>query len=143
VVESTGFSHSEVIRLRDYALRVLLPLILICRKPTGPAAAHRNPFLSNKKPEILYEKLTFVATAVMAFVCNAMAQSTVSHAYGLRMRAIHVSGLKNGSFNRLASGIMEGSFRGGNARHRGSGGGYKAILRLSRFERHGFGDESV
>ena len=77
------------------------------------------------------KKLTLVATAVMGLLSTsaAMAQSTVT-LYGLLDGGYnHVSGLKNGTFNGLASGIMEGSRFG----LRGSediGGGYKAIFTL-------------
>ena len=77
------------------------------------------------------KKLTFVATAIMGLLSAtaATAQSTVT-LYGLLDGGYnHVSGLRNGSFNGLASGIMEGSRFG----LRGSediGGGYKAIFTL-------------
>ncbi|MGV8803771.1 MAG: porin [Polaromonas sp.] len=77
------------------------------------------------------KKLTFVAAAVMGFLSASpvMAQSTLT-LYGLLDGGFnHVSGLKNGSFNGIASGIMEGSRFG----LRGSediGGGYKAIFTL-------------
>jgi predicted porin len=82
------------------------------------------------------KKLTLVATAVMGFLSasGAMAQSTVT-LYGLVDGGYnHVSGLKNGSFNGIASGIMEGS-RWGLRGTEDIGGGYKAIFTLeSRFE---------
>lgn len=82
------------------------------------------------------KKLTFVATAVLGLLSatGAMAQSTVT-LYGLVDAGYnHVSGLKNGSFNGLASGIMEGS-RWGMRGTEDLGGGYKAIFTLeSRFE---------
>ena len=82
------------------------------------------------------KKLTLVATAVMGLLsaAGAMAQSTVT-LYGLVDAGYnHVSGLKNGSFNGIASGIMEGS-RWGMRGSEDIGGGYKAIFTLeSRFE---------
>ncbi|MEO5660099.1 MAG: porin [Polaromonas sp.] len=82
------------------------------------------------------KKLTLLASAVLVLLSTsaAMAQSTVT-LYGLVDGGYnHVSGLKNGSFNGIASGIMEGSRFG----LRGSediGGGYKAIFTLeNRFE---------
>ena len=82
------------------------------------------------------KKLTLVATAVMGLLSasGAMAQSTVT-LYGLVDAGYnHVSGLKNGSFNGIASGIMEGS-RWGLRGNEDLGGGYKAIFTLeSRFE---------
>ena len=82
------------------------------------------------------KKLTFIATAVMGLLSAsaAMAQSTVT-VYGLLDAGYnHVSGLKNGSFNGIASGIMEGS-RWGLRDTEDLGGGYKAIFRLeSRLE---------
>lgn len=82
------------------------------------------------------KKLTFVATAVMGLLSAsaAMAQtvtptSTVT-LYGLLDGGFnHVSGLRNGSFNGLASGIMEGS-RFGLRGTEDIGGGYKAIFTL-------------
>ena len=77
------------------------------------------------------KKLTLVATAITGLLAAtaATAQSTVT-LYGLLDGGFnHVSGLRNGSFNGLASGIMEGSRFG----LRGSediGGGYKAIFTL-------------
>ncbi|MEP6589283.1 MAG: porin [Polaromonas sp.] len=82
------------------------------------------------------KKLTLVATAVMGLwsASAAMAQSTMT-LYGLVDAGYnHVSGLKNGSFNGIASGIMEGS-RWGMRGNEDLGGGYKAIFTLeSRFE---------
>jgi len=82
------------------------------------------------------KKLTLVATAVMGLLSasGAMAQSTVT-LYGLVDAGYnHVSGLRNGSFNGLASGIMEGS-RWGLRGNEDLGGGYRAIFTLeSRFE---------
>lgn len=82
------------------------------------------------------KKLTLVATAVMGLLSasGAMAQSTVT-LYGLVDAGYnHVSGLKNGSFNGIASGIMEGS-RWGLRGNEDLGGGYRAIFTLeSRFE---------
>ena len=82
------------------------------------------------------KKLTFAASAVLGLLSTsaAMAQSTVT-LYGLLDGGYnHVSGLKNGSFNGLASGIMEGS-RWGLRGSEDIGGGYKAIFTLeSRFE---------
>ncbi|NDP62845.1 porin [Polaromonas sp.] len=82
------------------------------------------------------KKLTLVATAVMGLLSatGAMAQSTVT-LYGLVDAGYnHVSGLKNGSFSGIASGIMEGS-RWGLRGNEDIGGGYKAIFTLeSRFE---------
>ena len=82
------------------------------------------------------KKLTLVATAVMGLLSasGAMAQSTVT-LYGLvDVGYNHVSGLRQGSANTIASGIMEGSRFG----FRGSedlGGGLKAIFVLeNRFE---------
>ena len=82
------------------------------------------------------KKLTLVASAVMGLLSAsaAMAQSTVT-LYGLVDAGYnHVTGLKNGSFNGIASGIMEGS-RWGLRGTEDIGGGYKAIFTLeSRFE---------
>ena len=82
------------------------------------------------------KKLTLVATAVMGLLSasSAMAQSTVT-LYGLIDAGYnHVSGLKNGSFNGIASGIMEGS-RWGLRGNEDLGGGYRAIFTLeNRFE---------
>ena len=77
------------------------------------------------------KKLTLVATAVLGLLSasGAMAQSTVT-LYGLVDAGYnHVSGLKNGSFNGIASGIMEGS-RFGLRGTEDLGGGYKAIFTL-------------
>ena len=77
------------------------------------------------------KKLTLVATAVMGLLSAsaAMAQSTVT-LYGLLDVGFnHVSGLKNGSFDGVASGIMEGS-RFGLRGTEDLGGGYKAIFTL-------------
>lgn len=77
------------------------------------------------------KKLTFVATAVLGLISTtaAMAQSTVT-IYGLVDAGYNrVSGLKQGTLNSIASGIMEGSrfgFRG----TEDIGGGYKAIFTL-------------
>lgn len=81
------------------------------------------------------KKLTFVAAAVMGLVSTAaMAQSTVT-IYGLVDGGYNrVTGLKNGTVNQLASGIMEGS-RFGLKGTEDIGGGYKAIFTLeNRFE---------
>ncbi|MES2945633.1 MAG: porin, partial [Pseudomonadota bacterium] len=82
------------------------------------------------------KKLTFVATAVLGLISTtaAMAQSTVT-LYGLVDAGYNrVSGLRQGTVNSIASGIMEGSrvgFRG----TEDIGGGYKAIFTLeNRFE---------
>lgn len=77
------------------------------------------------------KKLNLVAAAVMGLLSTsgAMAQSTVT-LYGLLDGGFnHVSGLKNGSFNGLASGIMEGS-RFGLRGAEDLGDGYKAIFTL-------------
>ncbi len=77
------------------------------------------------------KKLTLVATAVLGLLSTSatMAQSTVT-VYGLLDAGFnHVSGLKNGSFNGIASGIMEGS-RFGLKGTEDLGGGYKAIFTL-------------
>ena len=77
------------------------------------------------------KKLTLVATAVLGLLSASatMAQSTVT-LYGLLDGGFnHVSGLKNGSFNGVASGIMEGS-RFGLRGTEDLGGGYKAIFTL-------------
>ncbi len=77
------------------------------------------------------KKLTFVATAVLGLMSTtaAMAQSTVT-IYGLLDAGYnHVSGLRQGSVNTLASGIMEGS-RFGLRGVEDIGGGYKAIFTL-------------
>lgn len=82
------------------------------------------------------KKLTLVATAVLGLLSasGAMAQSTVT-LYGLIDAGYnHVSGLSGGSFNGIASGIMEGS-RWGLRGNEDLGGGYKAIFTLeNRFE---------
>ena len=82
------------------------------------------------------KKLTLVATAVLGLLSasGAMAQSTVT-LYGLVDAGYnHVSGLRGGSFNGIASGIMEGS-RWGMRGSEDLGGGYRAIFTLeSRFE---------
>ena len=82
------------------------------------------------------KKLTLVASAVMGLLSASavMAQSTVT-LYGLVDAGYnHVTGLKNGSFNGIASGIMEGS-RWGLRGTEDLGGGYKAIFTLeNRFE---------
>lgn len=77
------------------------------------------------------KKLTLVATAVLGLLSASatMAQSTVT-LYGLLDGGFnHVSGLKNGSFNGIASGIMEGS-RFGLRGTEDIGNGYKAIFTL-------------
>ena len=77
------------------------------------------------------KKLTLVATAVVGLLAasGAMAQSTVT-LYGLVDGGFnHVTGLRNGSFNGIASGIMEGS-RFGLRGTEDIGGGYKAIFTL-------------
>ncbi|MEP6965565.1 MAG: porin, partial [Polaromonas sp.] len=77
------------------------------------------------------KKLTLVATAVLGLLSASatMAQSTVT-LYGLLDGGFnHVSGLKNGSFNGIASGIMEGS-RFGMRGTEDLGGGFKAIFTL-------------
>jgi len=77
------------------------------------------------------KKLTLVAAASISLLSTgaAMAQTTVT-LYGLLDAGYNrVSGLKNGTANTLASGIMEGSRFG----LRGSediGGGYRAIFTL-------------
>lgn len=77
------------------------------------------------------KKLTLVTTAVLSLLSGtaAMAQSTVT-LYGLVDAGYNrVSGLKNGTVNTLASGIMEGS-RFGLKGNEDLGGGYKAIFTL-------------
>ena len=77
------------------------------------------------------KKLSLVAAAVLATLCApaAMAQSTVT-LYGLLDGGYNrVSGLRNGTVNTLASGIMEGS-RFGLRGTEDMGGGYKAIFTL-------------
>jgi predicted porin len=77
------------------------------------------------------KKLTLVATAVLGMLsgASAMAQSTVT-VYGLLDASYNtVTGLKNGTYHAISSGVMEGSKFG----LRGSediGGGYKAIFTL-------------
>ena len=82
------------------------------------------------------KKLTAVAAAMMGLVSAsaATAQTTVT-VYGLLDGGYnHVSGLKNGTFNGIASGIMEGS-RWGLKGTEDLGGGYKALFTLeSRLE---------
>lgn len=82
------------------------------------------------------KKLTLVATAIMGLLSTtaAMAQSTVT-VYGILDAGFnHVSGLRQGSVNTIASGIMEGS-RFGLRGVEDIGGGYKAIFTLeNRFE---------
>jgi predicted porin len=82
------------------------------------------------------KKLTLVATAVMALLSSsaAMAQSTVT-LYGIVDGGYNrVSGLRQGTVNTIASGIMEGS-RFGLRGTEDLGGGYKAIFVLeNRFE---------
>jgi predicted porin len=82
------------------------------------------------------KKLTLVATAIMGLLSTtaAMAQSTVT-VYGLLDGGYNrVTGLRNGTANHIASGIMEGS-RFGLRGTEDIGGGYKAIFTLeNRFE---------
>lgn len=81
------------------------------------------------------KKLTFIATAVLGLVSSAaMAQSSVT-LYGLVDVGFNrVSGLKQGTANTIASGIMEGS-RFGMRGTEDLGGGYRAIFTLeSRVE---------
>ena len=82
------------------------------------------------------KKLTLVATAIMGLLSTsaAMAQSTVT-VYGLLDAGYnHVSGLRQGSVNTIASGIMEGS-RWGLKGSEDLGGGWKTIFTLeNRFE---------
>lgn len=82
------------------------------------------------------KKLTLVATAVMGLLSAtaAMAQSTVT-VYGILDGGYNrVTGLKQGTVNTIASGIMEGS-RFGLRGTEDIGGGYKAIFTLeNRFE---------
>lgn len=82
------------------------------------------------------KKLTLAASAVMTFLVapTVMAQTTLT-LYGLLDGGYnHVSGLRNGSFNGIASGIMEGS-RWGLKGAEELGGGYRAIFTLeNRFE---------
>lgn len=77
------------------------------------------------------KKLTLVTTAVLSLLSGtaAMAQSTVT-LYGLVDAGYNrVSGLRNGTVNSIASGIMEGS-RFGFKGNEDLGGGYKAIFTL-------------
>ena len=77
------------------------------------------------------KKLTLVTTAVFSLLSGtaAMAQSTVT-LYGLVDAGYNrVSGLRNGTVNTIASGIMEGS-RFGFKGNEDLGGGYKAIFTL-------------
>lgn len=82
------------------------------------------------------KKLTLVATAIMGLLSTsaAMAQSTVT-LYGVLDAGYNrVTGLKQGTVNQLASGIIEGS-RFGLRGTEDIGGGYKAIFTLeNRFE---------
>lgn len=82
------------------------------------------------------KKLTLVATAIMGLLSTsaAMAQSTVT-VYGIVDAGYNrVSGLRQGTVNTIASGIMEGS-RFGLRGTEDIGGGYKAIFTLeNRFE---------
>jgi predicted porin len=82
------------------------------------------------------KKLTLVATAIMGLLSTtaAMAQSTVT-VYGILDGGYNrVTGLRNGTINHIASGIMEGS-RFGLRGTEDIGGGYKAIFTLeNRFE---------
>jgi predicted porin len=82
------------------------------------------------------KKLTLVAAAAMGLLSGAaaMAQSTVT-LYGLVDGGYNrVSGLRQGTINTIASGIMEGS-RFGLRGTEDLGGGYKAIFVLeNRFE---------
>lgn len=77
------------------------------------------------------KKLTLVTTAILGLLSGtaAMAQSTVT-LYGLVDAGYNrVSGLRNGTVNTLASGIMEGS-RFGFKGNEDLGGGYRAIFTL-------------
>ncbi len=81
------------------------------------------------------KKLSLVATAVLGLISTAaMAQSTVT-LYGIVDGGYnHVSGLRQGSINTIASGIMDGS-RFGLRGNEDMGGGYRAIFTLeNRFE---------
>ena len=81
------------------------------------------------------KKLSLIATAILGLVSTtAMAQSTVT-VYGIVDGGYnYVSGLKQGSINTLASGIMEGS-RFGLRGTEDMGGGMQAIFTLeNRFE---------
>ena len=88
------------------------------------------------------KKLTLVAAAVMSLIVTsgAMAQTTGPSTTNVTLYGLidagfnHVTGLKSGSFNGIASGIMEGS-RWGLKGTEDLGGGYKAIFTLeNRFE---------
>ncbi|TAG33814.1 MAG: porin, partial [Polaromonas sp.] len=74
--------------------------------------------------------LSLVATAVLGLISTtAMAQSTVT-LYGIVDGGYnYVSGLRQGSINTIASGIMEGS-RFGLRGNEDIGGGYRAIFTL-------------
>jgi predicted porin len=77
------------------------------------------------------KKLTLVATAVLGFLSTStvMAQSTVT-IYGILDGGYnHITGLRNGTANRIDSGIMDGS-RFGLRGAEDIGGGYKAIFTL-------------
>ena len=77
------------------------------------------------------KKLTLVTIAVLSLLSGtaAIAQSTVT-LYGLVDAGYNrVSGLRNGTVNTIASGIMEGS-RFGFKGNEDLGGGYKAIFTL-------------
>jgi predicted porin len=82
------------------------------------------------------KKMTFIATAITALLSTsaAMAQSTVT-LYGIVDGGYNrVSGLRQGTVNTIASGIMEGS-RFGLRGTEDLGGGYSAIFTLeNRFE---------
>lgn len=82
------------------------------------------------------KKIALATTAALGLLSTsgAMAQSTVT-LYGIVDGGYnHVSGLKNGSSNTIASGIMSGS-RFGFKGTEDIGGGYKAIFTLeNRFE---------
>ena len=81
------------------------------------------------------KKLSLVATAVLGLISTtAMAQSNVT-IYGILDGGYnYVSGLRQGSVNTIASGIMEGS-RFGLRGNEDIGGGYRAIFTLeNRFE---------
>ena len=77
------------------------------------------------------KKLTLVTTAVLTLLSGtaALAQSTVT-LYGVVDAGYNrVSGMRNGTVNSIASGIMEGS-RFGFKGNEDLGGGYKAIFTL-------------
>ena len=77
------------------------------------------------------KKMTLVTTAVLSLLSGtaAMAQSTVT-LYGLVDAGYNrVSGMRNGTVNSMASGIMEGS-RFGFKGNEDLGSGYKAIFTL-------------